>query len=326
MGKGVAPIQMAKGRVVIVTGANSGIGYEIAKGIAMRGATVIVACRSEERATTAIAKMKEEFEAIKKKGNGELTDSLDLEFMKLDLGSMQSTVDFADKFKKSGRKLHVLFCNAGMGMQPFAKTADGHERTLQVNYLGHFVLVAKLLPIMLQSGPDCRILMMSSSAHKMGMCHYDYNSIEYTGPAKDFPSMDYYGRSKMYQIMQIYCLVRRLAGSNITVTCFCPGATKTEFGQDVELKGCMEKCMWCCVKTVGKTPEKAAKLCIDCSVDKKYEGVTGMYYESGKRSMASDKARDEKNQEAVWNKSLELVGQHITAEEKAAMEGQTLKH
>ena len=78
------------------------------------------------------------------------------------------------------------------------KTEDGYEKMLQVNYLGHFIIIAKLFPIMRHSGDDCRILLMSSDAHRS--CSFDLNTMNYEGNPSRFGRLDYYGRSKLYQV------------------------------------------------------------------------------------------------------------------------------
>ena len=100
--------------LTVIFSFNVGLGYEIAKWTAMMGATVILACRSEDRARDAMERMNKEFKEEKAKGTQMLADyeTLALEFMKVDLASFKSTVEFCEEFKKSGRPLHVLFCNA----------------------------------------------------------------------------------------------------------------------------------------------------------------------------------------------------------------------
>uniref|UniRef100_A0A8W8N740 WW domain-containing oxidoreductase n=1 Tax=Magallana gigas TaxID=29159 RepID=A0A8W8N740_MAGGI len=120
-------------KVVIVTGGNTGIGYETAKWIAMMGAHVIIACRTKERALHAITRMEADFEQEKQKGTSGLTSGeLSVEFMELDLSSLKSTQKFIEEFKASGKPLHVLICNAGLGMHPLTYTEDGNELMFQV--------------------------------------------------------------------------------------------------------------------------------------------------------------------------------------------------
>ncbi|KAJ8302383.1 hypothetical protein KUTeg_021370, partial [Tegillarca granosa] len=140
----------------------------------MLGATVIIACRSKERANAAIQRMHEDFEKEKKKFTS-LTDELSVEFMKVDLTSLKSVMNFIQEFKSSGRKLQTL-----------------------VNYLSQFLIAAHFLPIMLKTGGDCRIVLVSSAAH--AMAHFDIETI-----------------------MQMYSMNRRLKNSNVTVTSLHPG-------------------------------------------------------------------------------------------------------
>lgn len=312
--------QLSRDRIVVITGANSGVGYEIAKWCAMMGATVIMACRSEERARDAITKMNEEFRDLKSKGTEGIADydSLALEFMPLDLGSLKSVKQFCEDFKKSGRPLHVFFGNAGLGMAPFRKTEDDFEETLQVNYLGHFIIIAKLLHIMLKSGPDCRILLMSSIAHQFAS--FDLNTINYSGPPESFPNMNYYGRSKLYQVMQIATMARRLEGKNITCFAIHPGWVDTRFGEEGKsgvFPYFQKMGDWFGLK---KTAPDSAKCSIDLSTNPKYAGNTGSYWANGPAT-ASREARNKDKQEALWKKTFELIREHLTQEENDAMEG-----
>lgn len=312
-------VSLPKERIVIVTGANSGLGYEIAKWTAMMGATVIVACRSEQRAREAIGRMNEAFKAEKAKGTKGLADydTLALEFMKLDLSSFKSVTDFAEAYKRSGRPLHVLFCNAGVAFQPYSKTEDGFEICLQVNYLSHFILTAKLLPVMRRSGEDCRIINMSSLGHKL--CNYDVKTLHYEGRPADYPQFEYYNRSKLYQIFQMYSMIRHKTAGDITVNCIHPGFVETGILRENET--CKASCINCCVGCVGKKPIDGARCSIDCVVNPKLAGVTGIYFADFKREAPSRTARDEGKQEEMWKLTFEMIGKYLTEEELAGMKG-----
>lgn len=312
-------VPLSKERVVVVTGSNTGLGYEIAKWTAMMGATVIMACRSEERARKAITRMNEEFKAEKAEGTKGLADydTLAIEFMKLDLASFNSVVEFSEAYKQSGRPLHVLFCNAGLGLKPYVKTDDGYELCLQVNYLGHFLLIAKLLPVMKQSGEDCRILMMSSFMHSS--CRFDIKTLNYEGPPEKYPESEYYSRSKLYQIMQMYSMVRHKSAGDITVNSINPGFVATEFLRD---SVGVYKCLACCCRSLfASKPKDGARCSIDCTVNPKLAGVTGTYFSDFKRLTPSRTARDEDKQEALWEASFDMVKQHLTEDEIAGMRG-----
>ncbi|PIK35958.1 putative retinol dehydrogenase 12 [Apostichopus japonicus] len=129
--------QLPPERTFIVTGANTGIGYMTTKTIAQLGGRVIMACRSEQKATDAIHRMKQETQEDFKAG------------------------------KETGLPLHVLICNAGLlGPQKKALTDDGFELHFQVNYLSHFLLTLLLLPLLKESAPNSRIVNVSSEGHK----------------------------------------------------------------------------------------------------------------------------------------------------------------
>ncbi|KAH3753051.1 WW domain-containing oxidoreductase-like [Dreissena polymorpha] len=315
-------VPMTRDKIILITGANSGLGYEIAKWSAMMGATVILACRSESKTREAIAKMNQEFQAEKSKESSQLSENttLALGFMHLDLASFESVTNFCEAFKKSGRKLHVLFCNAGLGWIPFQKTADGLEMLLQVNYLSHFVMIAKLLGVMQQSGPDCRILLMSSIMHKRGT--FDLKTINYSGPPNDFSSMNYYGRSKLYQIMQAAAMGRRISGSNVTINSIHPGVVDTQFYRDWDTG--IRKCLLCCMQFSGmaRSSFQGAKCSIDLTVNPKHAGMNGLYWVDCKIVTPSSVARNKQKQEELWETTIGFIRPYLKEEELKRINGE----
>ena len=312
-------VPLSRDKIVIVTGANSGTGYEIAKWNAMLGATVVMACRSEVRAKEAMDRMNQQYRDLKAKGTQGLADydTLALEYMPLDLGSFKSVIQFCEDFKKSGRNIQILFANAGLGMGPLRRTEDDFEETLQVNYLSHFIMIAKLIHIVRRSGPDCRILLMSSAAHMFGT--FDLSTMNYKGPESSFSSFGYYARSKLYQIMQVAAMVRRLEGSNITCFAIHPGWLDTRFAR--EISGFFSFTQKIGLATgVIKSVEAGVKCSIDLCVNPKYAGSAVQYWGDGP-SKANKLARNVEKQEQLWTKTLQLVDIHLTQEEKNAMEG-----
>lgn len=321
-------VSLPRERIVIVTGGNTGLGYQIAKWLAMMGATVIIACRSEDRAKEAIKKMNSEYEEHKKEWQGkhELTDyeSLAVEFLPLDLASFKSTLEFVEAFKTSGRQLHILICNAGIGMVPFEKTEDGYEKMLQVNYLSHFIITAKLLPIMRMSGNDCRILFMSSDAHRTST--FDLNTMNYEGNPSRFGRLDYYGRSKIYQIMQTSCMTRRLKGTNICINCSHPGTVATEMPRNFQDMLFWRTIYPTAAKIFGqmKTPLEGATSVINAAVNPELAGVSGMYYKDCKDGYKTSVAKNEEKQEALWSHTIELLKEYISEDELKCLEGKDI--
>src|SRR3990172_1013042 len=153
------PTSMA-GRVCVVTGANSGIGKGVARGLARLGATVVLACRSLERGDAA----KREIEAD--------TGNRDLAVMRVDLARFASVRAFAGEFADAYPRIDVLVNNAGIYTSKRRLTEDGHETTWQVDYLSHFLLTNLLLDLLKESAPS-RVVSVSSAAHTMGTIRFE---------------------------------------------------------------------------------------------------------------------------------------------------------
>src|SRR5690242_4147369 len=137
------------GKVCIVTGANTGIGYEIARGLLERGATVILGCRDLEKGEKARASLVES------------TGNSNAKLMMLDLSNVARTKNFVTKFEKEFPRLDVLVNNAGVWPKTRRKTVDGFELTFAVNHLGHFYLTQLLRPMLEKSAPS-RVVVLTS--------------------------------------------------------------------------------------------------------------------------------------------------------------------
>ncbi|KAL4232547.1 hypothetical protein ACF0H5_007238 [Mactra antiquata] len=288
----------------------------------MLGGTVIMACRSEDDAMKAMRQMDKEYKEEIEKGTKGLTDcdELSLIYMKLDLSSFQSTKDFVQEYKDSGRSIDGIVCNAGISKAKPVETGDGFESMLQVNYLSHFLMIGLFLPMLKKSVNECRIVFVSSDAYRFA--RYDLSTMNYLGPLEGFGFLDYYGRSKLYQIMQMYCLGRRLRDTNVTVTCVHPGMVETDIGaefKDVKVYQAM--------LTVGRliglmrTPLVGATTVINCAVNPQLKGVTGFYYKDCTPTSVSSLCKDEMKQEQLWIKTMALLQEHFTQEEICCLEG-----
>lgn len=315
-------VQIPAGRTFVVTGANRGIGYEVAKWIAMMGGTVIMACRSEDDTMKAMRQMDKDYKEEKEKGTPGLVDvaELSLVFMKLDLSSFQSTKEFVQAYKESGRPLHVLICNAGISKAKPEQTNDGYEYMLQVNYLSHFLMISQLLPMMKRNESESRIILVSSDAHKL--CGYSLEGINYKGDPSQFGFLDYYGRSKLYQIMQMHCLHRRLRNSNISVTSAHPGTVETNIGAEFKDMAAYQIFLKL-NRLVGlmRTPLYGATTIINSAVNPELKSMSGVYFKDCQPASTTSVSRDEIKQEELWNKTLEFLKDHLTEEEMYCLEG-----
>jgi NAD(P)-dependent dehydrogenase (short-subunit alcohol dehydrogenase family) len=201
------------GRIVVVTGANSGIGYEAVRALAARGAQVTLACRSRERGEEAVARLKAAVH------NARVT------FAVLDLADLRSVEAFAKQFSAEHERLDVLINNAGVMTPPEGRTTQGFELQIGVNHLGHFALTAQLLPL-LNRGHEARVVVLSSIAANMGTIDVDDLNFARRG----YDASKAYGQSKLANLLHARELQRRLtaSGSTVKVVAAHPGWTATE--------------------------------------------------------------------------------------------------
>jgi NAD(P)-dependent dehydrogenase (short-subunit alcohol dehydrogenase family) len=211
-----------KGRVAIVTGSSSGIGYETARVLAEKNATVIIAVRNQQKGNAALEKIKA------------IHPHADLRVMELDLASLESVRNFAKKFTDLHSRLDLLINNAGVMMPPYSKTADGFELQFGTNHLGHFALTGLLFDL-IQNTPGSRIVNVSSSAHQYG----ELNFADLNWENRPYKKMKAYGDSKIANIYFTYELQRKLErnGSDTLVTAAHPGWTATELQRHVGILG-----------------------------------------------------------------------------------------
>ena len=180
-------------RVFVITGANSGIGFEAARALAQRGATLLLACRDRSKAEEAAKQLRAE--------SPRAAISADA----LDLASLESIRAFSQRAREKFPTVHVLINNAGVMALPKRQTADGFEMQLGTNHLGHFALTGLLLPSLLQA-PGARVVTVSSMLHRRGKMHFDDLQSE-----RAYSKSGAYGQSKLANLLFAYELQRRLA-------------------------------------------------------------------------------------------------------------------
>ncbi|RLN88628.1 hypothetical protein BBJ28_00024019 [Nothophytophthora sp. Chile5] len=219
---GVSQIPSQKGKLAVVTGANSGLGYETALQLARKGAHVVLACRNEARGREAEANIRELLASDPAAGT--------VEFMQMDVSDLSSVKTFSEEFAKTHKRLDLLVNNAGVMAVPYSKTVDGYERQFSTNHLGHFALTAQLFPLLRQSAPS-RIVNVSSHAHRYAsLSRFTASSgagIMYTSE-KGYSASVAYGESKLCNLLFTMALDRRLRAQGVqgvTAVACHPGFT-----------------------------------------------------------------------------------------------------
>ena len=280
------------GRVAIVTGANSGIGFETAKVLAEKGATVIMACRN-------LGKANPKADAIRAAHSG-----AEVEVMELDLSDLDSVRQFANAFRTKYSRLDLLINNAGIMVPPYGKTAQGFETQFGVNHLGHFALTGSLLDLVVNT-PGSRIVTVSSVAHLMGKI--DFSDLNWE---KGYKAQAAYGQSKLANLLFTYELQRRLAaaGKDTLAVAAHPGWTSTNLQEHAPSVKFMNR-FFAQEPSMGALPTLYAAT--EANVrGAQYYGPSGFLEMNGppKRVKSNRRSRDENVAERLWNISEDLTG------------------
>ncbi|HUQ39050.1 MAG TPA: oxidoreductase [Acidimicrobiales bacterium] len=284
------------GKVALVTGANSGLGLEIAEILAQHGARVLLACRNPTKAGAAA-------EHIRRS----TVDPVAVEVVALDLADLASVDRCAEGVLGAEERLDVLVNNAGLMAVDEAMTADGFEMQLGVNHLGHFALTARLAPLVL-STPGSRVVSMSSFGHRLGRLHLDDLFFDRRGYRRWPP----YFQSKLANLLFTAELHRRLdeAASTTMALAAHPGASHTDLGH--EGAGLTNKLMKPAMATMQSAAAGALPL-VRAATDPsaksgEFYGPRLMFRGAPRRETPSRRARNADDARALWEKSEELTG------------------
>ncbi|MCU1376212.1 MAG: short-chain dehydrogenase [Actinomycetia bacterium] len=272
----------------VVTGANSGIGLETARGLARAGHRVVLLCRNQGRAETAKAD-------IDASVPGATT-----EIVLADLGLQADVRRVAAELTERLDRLDVLVNNAGVTLRRRARTAEGHDQMLAINHLGPFLLTNLLLPLLEASAPS-RIVVVASEAHKFRKLKLD--DLEAESRGYGFFGLPRYGETKLMNLLFTRELARRLVGTGVTVNAVHPGAVNTNLGSPPAiLSGLAGRFM--------KTPEQGAFTSLIVATDPALDGVSGGYFLNGGRNDAklNGQATDDALATDLWDRSAALVG------------------
>lgn len=293
------------GKVVIVTGCNTGIGKETVLELARRGAKVYMACRDPARCEAA------RIEIIDRTQNQQLFNR------SLDLGSLESVRNFVARFKAEESRLDLLINNAGVMACPRSLTADGYEQQFGVNHLGHFLLTNLLLDRLKHSSPS-RIVVVSSAAHLVGRINRE-DLMSEKNYGKFFGA---YSQSKLANVLFTRKLSELLKGSGVTVNCCHPGVVRTELNRHFAGPEWTKSALKVISLYLFKTPRAGAQTQLRLALDPKLECSTGGYYSDCLRFPLVPWARNMDTANWLWRESEKLVGLPPIEAEQNGQNGQ----
>jgi NAD(P)-dependent dehydrogenase (short-subunit alcohol dehydrogenase family) len=275
-------------KVVIVTGATNGIGFESAKVLAGMDATIIGVGRNPQKCADAASQIKT------------ATGNAKVEFLVADLAVQAQVRQLAATFKQKYNRLDVLLNNAGGYFAKRETNADGQEMTWALNHLNYFVLTNELLDVLKASAP-ARIVNVSSGAHS-GAKGINFEDVEFkTG----YSGWSAYSHSKLANVMFTYELARRLDGTKVTATVLHPGFVATGFGHNNG--GLMRTGMNVVQKLVAKKPEQGAETSVYLASSPEVEGVTGKYFSDSTETRSSAVSYDVAAQQRLWELSEQMI-------------------
>jgi NAD(P)-dependent dehydrogenase (short-subunit alcohol dehydrogenase family) len=281
-----------KGKVIIVTGSSSGLGYETAKVLADKNATVIVAVRNEAKGNAAVEKIKVE------------NPNADIRVMLVDLANLESVQKFAENFKEKFNKLDLLINNAGVMTPPYTKTKDGFELQFGTNHLGHFALTGLLIDLIKKTSGS-RIVNVSSTAHKIGKLNFEDLNWE----TRSYSKMRSYGDSKLANLYFTSELQKRLdrQSLDVIVASAHPGATATELSRHSLFFKVLS--LFVQNSKMGALPTLYAAVAPDVQGND-YYGPGGFQEISGypKKVEPAERAKKEDVAENLWDVSEKMTG------------------
>ncbi|XP_071959358.1 WW domain-containing oxidoreductase-like isoform X2 [Antedon mediterranea] len=283
------------GKYVIITGANSGIGFETARSLAFHGANVTMACRNIAAAMESIMKIKKERPEAK------------VDFINCNLASLRSVGEFARRYKCRKWPLHILICNAAVFGIPWVETEDGIETTFQVCHLGHFHLVKLLTDLLISSAPS-RVIMVSSESHRF----IDWRSVhanELDLKSVCMSRLEYwpilaYGRAKLCNILFANEYNRRYKDKGVTCNSLHPGNLMYT---NIQKNSWLWRILWAFARPFTKSLQQGAATSVFCAVSSEIEGSGGLYFNHCCMCEASKEANNKDKAVALWELSEKMI-------------------
>ncbi len=275
------------GKVCLVTGASSGIGLEMARGLAARGATVVGVGRHPGRCARAESRIREQT------GNPQVI------YLRTDLSDQSRVRQLAVDFRNRYGRLDVLINNAGAAFWQRKLSADGIEMTWALNHLAYFLLTNLLLELLTSSAP-ARVISVSSDAHFQGKLNLDDPEL-----SNGYQVMKAYSQSKLANLLFTYELARGLEGSGVTANAYHPGLVRTRMGRD---NGWVGRLVQPLIALAGISPQAGARTGLYLACSPEVAGISGAYFFRNRQKRSSAASYDERAARQLWDLSLQMVG------------------
>jgi NAD(P)-dependent dehydrogenase (short-subunit alcohol dehydrogenase family) len=283
----MGPMSAMQEKVVLITGASSGIGKETAIGLGRLGARLVLVCRDRQRGADAAAEI-----------GRKAPQASGLSVRIADLSSQADIRRLAAEVLAAHPRLHVLINNAGVILPQRTLSPDGIEMQLAVNHLAPFLLTHLLRERLLASAP-ARVVTVASQVERKGTIDFDDLQLE-----RNYQPLTAYAQSKLANVLFTYELARQLAGTGVTANCVHPGVINTRLLGDY--MGRPRAVAW--VSNLGyPSAEKGAKPSIRVASDPALEGVTGQYFHELRQGESSPASRDLATARRLWEVSARLT-------------------
>ncbi|ORY94995.1 hypothetical protein BCR43DRAFT_476935 [Syncephalastrum racemosum] len=287
------------GKLAVITGSNTGIGKVCALEMARKNCHVVIASRTESKGLAAVDEIKQ------------VTGNDKVEFMQLNLLSLQSVKRFAEAFKAKHDRLDILMNNAGVMMCPFGLSEDGLETQFGTNHIAHYYLTILLLPV-IEKTPKARIVNVSSAGHAFSMLSgIDYDTIN---EEKGYSKVFQYGKSKAANILFTRELSRRLEekGVDVYVNCNHPGVVRSELTRHIINQKSILESIYDAAMTITTEDGALAQLYLATSPEVESKKIKGQYYVPyGKPGWTVPFVKSEKNAKDLWDYSEKILKEKV---------------
>lgn len=277
-----------KQKTCVITGATSGIGYGIARGLASRNFQLVLMGRNPAKGSSAV----EELKSVT--GNSSIT------YFNVDLCSQKQIRQTGEEIRSRYPKIDILINNAGVWTSRCELTEEKIEKQFAVNHLAYFLLT-HILYGNIAASPDGRIINIGSDSHKFGRINFEDLNLE-----RSYHGLKAYGQSKLANLLFTYELHRLKKHEHVSVYCVQPGLVKTDIG--VKHTNPFHGLMWKLRRLGGMTPDEAAKTAIFLATAPEASGQSGLYWDKCKPKPSSARSKNEQDATRLWKMSEQLCG------------------